>query len=94
MKQIDVINEQTKKIKKVQTNCFLLDSLENEQVIKCLIVEKPRDDNYTVYSIDFRFFGNLKSTKILRIGDEIFCKIIKLKNENDIKKKIRLSIIN
>lgn len=94
MKQIDVINEQTKKIKKVQTNCFLLDSLENEQVIKCLIVEKPRDDNYTVYSIDFRFFGNLKSSKILKIGDEIFCKIIKLKNENDIKKKIRLSIIN
>lgn len=93
MEKINIINDQTKKIKKIQTNCFLLNNLENNEKTKCLVIENPRENNYIVYSIDFRFFSNLKSTTKFNIGEEIFCKIIKINNENDIKKKIRLSII-
>lgn len=90
---IDKINEDTKNIKKIQTNCHLVKTIQNDTLTKCIIVEKYKENKYTVYSLDFRFFLNLKSTHTFLIGDEITCKIFRLKNEDDIKKKIRLSII-
>ena len=98
---IDHINVASKKIRKVQNECNMLDLFSNDETIAnsehCgyLVDKYQGKNNNQKYSIHFHISEkdiliNYSTKDILSIGDKLMFKIIVFKDESDVRQKIRL----
>jgi exoribonuclease R len=102
IKKLDYINDTMKAIKKIQTNCSLLELCQNTEVMektyKGVIFDKIlRNDGmyqYHVYLYDIKMVSKLKILNNLDNYEEKLFKLYYFKNESQLKQKIKLMLIN
>jgi len=97
---IDSINEDTKKIRKIQNECTLLHILQNykeeeNRIIDGIILQIINTKKTLVYLPTYKSILSCKYNNelVLELYMPVKCKIYIFERENDYKKKIQLSIL-
>ena len=91
---MDKINEDTKKIRKLQNECTLLHILEGDQETDGIVIQKIHDNKSLVYLPIYKCILSCKSANNhLELYANVKCKIFIFERESDYKKKIQISIM-
>ena len=91
---MDKINEDTKKIRKLQNECTLLHILEGDQETDGIVIQKIHDNKSLVYLPIYKCILSCKSANNhLELYANVKCKIFIFERESDYKKKIQISIL-
>lgn len=99
--ELNELNQQIRKIKKLQMETTVLDRVCNDieimnKIWNGIIVsqEDSKDGlfNYTVYLQDLKLFSIIKSNICLRVGENHGVRLFLFEKEHSIKRKIRLEI--
>jgi hypothetical protein len=92
---IKKINEDTKKIRKIQTTCDLLHKLSENTITDGFVIQIINEKKALIYLPIYKCILSCKYNNNieLKLYNYVKCKIFIFERENDYKKKIQLSIL-
>jgi hypothetical protein len=103
-KKIEEITRQTKRIKKVQFECSLLNYLKNKKDLKenyeGEVVKKELHKrisgqyNYTIYVSELKLFTTVSSLKDVQLKTKLVVKFYIFTRESDLSHKVRSVIVD
>lgn len=90
---IQKINEDTKKIKKIQTTCELLHKLSENTITDGFVIQIINEKKTLIYLPIYKCILSCKYNNNIELYNYVKCKIFIFEREYDYKKKIQLSIL-
>lgn len=95
---ISDLNTIMKNIRKVQSDCSVLHKVYNapeytDKVLKCTILNEVEPSKYNVYVPDLQWIACVYSTDSYSSYETIYCKVYLFENEEQMRKKVRLQIV-